>query len=358
MGLVDPTSLVDRRNAPPDLNHPTDPRPTPAPRAEHWGAQDWDLPVIDADLADDVHYHIDPPIVTGYDYSLEDQPVLVEVWVEKSTMNDVLVPLCEELGVNLVAGSGFASITGVVDLLRRAHRADKACRVLYVSDFDPAGHQMPTAVARQVEYWADLYAPGTDIKITPVVLTSGEVEESEPPRTPTKETDRRRAGFEERHGGGAVELDALEALHPGELARIVRQAMAPYRDVWLRRRLAHTAHEAQEVAREAWDATVAGEQAQLDGVAQDIAAVVAGYQAELDDLAARMSADMAPHEHRLSRVWHAVQAKAAGFRVDLPPRPEGEVGAADESGWLFDVGRTYRDQLAAYRRHRNGEGAR
>jgi hypothetical protein len=40
--------------------------------------------------------------VSGYDYHATDQPYYVELWIEKSTMDDVLVPICEELHVNLL----------------------------------------------------------------------------------------------------------------------------------------------------------------------------------------------------------------------------------------------------------------
>lgn len=353
MELVDPTSLVDRRNAPPVLN-PPDPRPAPEPHREHWWAPDWDVPAIDTGLNADLGHTIEPPWVHGYDYAPEDQPVLVELWIEKSTMNDILLPLCEELGVNLVASVGFQSITNAVDLLRRAHQANKRCRVLYVSDFDPAGHQMPVAVSRQIEFWAERFAPGADLKITPVALTGEQIRTFDLPRVPIKASDRRRASFESRHGDGAVELDALEALHPGELARIIREAVTPYRDASLSGRLADTSREARAVVRRAWDETFRTEQEALNDITSDVSDVVASYQAELEALAERMAADMAQHQDRLNGVWRAVQIKAEAFHVDLLPRPEGEVHPTDESGWLFDNARSYRAQLDAYRSHRDG----
>jgi hypothetical protein len=39
------------------------------------------------------------------------QPYHVEVWAEKTTMNDILVPLCSSLGTNYVSGAGYQSIT-------------------------------------------------------------------------------------------------------------------------------------------------------------------------------------------------------------------------------------------------------
>ncbi len=65
--------------------------------------------------------------------------------------------------------------------------------------------------------------------LEPLVLTREQVERYGLPRIPIKDSDRRKAGFEERFGEGAVELDALEAVFPGELARIVSEAIARYR---------------------------------------------------------------------------------------------------------------------------------
>ncbi len=103
------------------------------------------------------------------------------------------------------------TISNVVQLLRRVAAVSKPIRLFYISDFDPAGSIMPVAVARQVEYWRARYAPDTDIKLTPLALTAEQVAQYQLPRIPRKETDQRRAGFEERYGAGAVELDALEA---------------------------------------------------------------------------------------------------------------------------------------------------
>ncbi len=39
------------------------------------------------------------------------EPYSLEVWAEKSTMNDILVPLCSRLGVNLQTFTGDGSLT-------------------------------------------------------------------------------------------------------------------------------------------------------------------------------------------------------------------------------------------------------
>ena len=45
---------------------------------------------------------------------------------------------------------------------------------------------------------------------------------------PISRTNRRKGRFEYYHGPGAAELDALAALHPGEIARLLSQALDCY----------------------------------------------------------------------------------------------------------------------------------
>ena len=68
-----------------------------------------------------------------------------------------------------------------------------------------------------MEYFVRTFGLDLDIRIFPVVLTLEQVQYYQLPRTPIKESERRRGGFEARHGQGAVELDSLQALYPGQL---------------------------------------------------------------------------------------------------------------------------------------------
>ena len=56
---------------------------------------------------------------------------------------------------------------------------------------------------------------------------------------PIKESDKRRGQFEAQHGEGAVELDAVEALRPGQLRTIIEDAVNEHRNPTrlLRRRI-------------------------------------------------------------------------------------------------------------------------
>jgi hypothetical protein len=224
----------------------------------------WQLPFIRSDLRALLQLSI-PELeeIRGYDYHASDQPYLVEVWVEKSTQNDILLPICNRYAVNLVTSIGFQSMTGAINHLKRVRDLGKPSRIFYISDFDPAGDGMPVGVARQLEFWLQQYAPDADIKLQPLALTHAQVTEYELPRIPIKESDKGKRGFERRYGEDAVELDALQALRPGTLAQLVRAAIKPYWDDTLQDRLMEACYEARETAEQAWAAMISEAQSEL-----------------------------------------------------------------------------------------------
>ncbi len=150
------------------------------------------------------------------------QRYVIEIWIEKSTMESIILPLARRYGINVVAGSGETSFTRCVQLVDRAAAEDRPVRILYVSDFDPGGRSMPLACARKIEFTARSEGhDGLDIQVRPIALTEEQCRQYRLPRTPIKASETRREMFEQRFGAGATELDALEALHPGELARLL-----------------------------------------------------------------------------------------------------------------------------------------
>ena len=326
---------------------------------EWWGggASGWALPEIPTDLAADLDFSVYPPAVGGYDYSEDDQPYLLEVWVEKSTMDDVLLPVCRRLGANLSTSVGFQSITRVRDLLQRVARTGKPARVFYVSDYDPAGVSMPVQVARQVEYWLADYAPGADVKLTPLVLTYEQVRSYRLPRVPVKDTDRRKANFEERYGEGAVELDALEGLYPGQLAGIVQRAINPYRDETLARRLRQAQEEARNIVSEEWGEVVDPHKQELQNLERQAAAIVGAYRQELTTLARRLAGELEPNREQLEALQQAINNAVDDLEIALPERPTVDVDPPDEGAWLFDSGRNYLEQIAVYKAYRDGSAA-
>ena len=219
--LVDPAAFVDRRNPDPAVFVPA---PTFGPSVsldgQLWG-DEIDLP----DFPDLPNYTLQ-----GYTGA---QSYHLEVWCEKSTMNDVLIPLCQRYGANLQTGVGELSITATLAMVQRLEASGKPARIFYVSDFDPAGQSMPVSVARKAEYFIRKDDLDLDVRLFPVVMTVDQVRHYNLPRTPIKETERLKQSFEHQHGTGAIELDALEALYPGELRRILSGYIEQYYDTTL-----------------------------------------------------------------------------------------------------------------------------
>jgi hypothetical protein len=362
LGLVEPDAFEDHRNPDPhvhtDYAAPVDREPS----VGVGGLESWSLPHIPLPVCD-VSFDLPEPIAMGYEYGQADQYYHLEVWAEKSTVNDVLIPVCRQLGCNLVTSLGFQSISSVIRLLERVQRAidlastGKAVRIFYVSDYDPAGLGMPVAVARQVEFYLDRYAPGADVALTPIVLTRDQVAAYRLPRTPIKAKDNRKDTFESRHGKGAVELDALEALRPGELARIVRDAVEPYVDDSLSDRLEEAEGEAQGAVDAAWEEAMAPVREKLRALeeqARSIASAYADYAEEARRLNERLEADLAPVARQLEAVQDAQQLcqDFEDHPPDLPERPEALKNEEEErDDWLFDSQRDYEEQLEQYKAH-------
>jgi hypothetical protein len=347
LSLVAPDAFVDQRNPDPVIYAAG----REAPEPDWWipPADGWMLPRIASDLSAQLRLEHPWPVVGGYAYDDADQPYHVEVWVEKSTMDDVLIPLCRELGVNLVTSVGFQSITSVCSLLRRVVEYGKPVRVLYISDFDPAGDKMPAAVARQAEYWLPAYVPNAEVKLTPLALTREQVTGYRLPRIPVKSSDTRKANFERRYGRGAVELDALEALFPGVLAQLVRHSIAPYRDATLPARLRATEQEANAAVAGAWAGVTAGQQAELGAIEREARAIARRYEGALERLDAELQRDLAPLQARLDALRERLRDAAGRFDAALPERPQPKAARTDEGGWLFDSRRDYLTQLDYYR---------
>ena len=314
LGFVSMKEVIDQRNPDPHL-------------FAHYQREPYaDFEVHPPEL-DSPYIAVNPGVDYGFD-TADAQPYHLEVWVEKSTMDDVLLPICQRYKANLVTGVGEMSIRSTYDLARRLAQAQRPARIFYVSDFDPAGKSMPHAVGRKLE-WMLRNGEGcegheVDAKLVPLVLTHEQVREYDLPRTPIKDSELRGKSFEEVHGEGAVELDALEALHPGALGEIVGGALADYYD--------------EDAARAARQKEWALQQA----VSGEVEKITARYEEEiraLDDMAEELEAITIPDlEHY---------------------EPERGPADADDAAhdWLFDSVRDYLEQIDAYNRWKNGVGA-
>jgi hypothetical protein len=264
------------------------------------------------------------------------RPFQIEIWAEKTTVNDVLMPLARTYGLNVVTASGEISATACRQLVDRAVANQKPVRVLYVSDFDPAGRSIPVAMARKVEYEIDRRGEDLDIQVRPVVLTHEQCIRYSLPRAPIKETERRLRQFEEQFDEGATELDALEALYPGVLREILIREIRRY---WNpdHGELVDQAYEDFKAEIDDANAEVTTEfKDELDALDEELRRVRGtfdGLNRTARELFARMRERLQKREDEL---------------VFEPPEIEFE--ADEDPDALFDSRRDYLEQLAAYKR--------
>jgi hypothetical protein len=322
LGLVPADDLVDRRNDDPVIYLPDD--AAEAALTIAGGLLDnelsgFEIPTLELSI---------PTILQRYH---------TEIWCEKTTMNDVLLPLCQRFGINLITGWGELSLTACVNLVKRAVVSGRPVRILYLSDFDPAAASMPVAVSRKIEH--TLYSEQLhelDIHVRPIVLTHDQCVRYRLPRTPIKETESRAAVFEARFGEGATELDALEALHPGELARILTQEIRRYYDFDLAGRI-------EEVGE--------GVQAELDDINAEVRKRYAKELRKLEEERNKALAAIDAFEKKASPVLRKIERDLEAEAPDVDAGwPEPDEGDEDPDP-LFDSTREFVEQVDRYKEH-------
>jgi hypothetical protein len=339
LGLVDAEDLVDRKNAEPAIYF-ADGDDVPASIECTTGGLMGGSTMIQPPVLSFPHLQLSRPIIT--------QPFHVEVWCEKSTMNDILMPLGESYGVNVTTGTGELSLTRCLQLVRRAKESGKPVRILYVSDFDPAGASMPVAVARKIEHLLHVRDLQLDIQLRPVVLTHEQCLRYRLPRTPIKASEGRARGFEARFGEGATELDALEALHRGELRRILVREIGRYHD---------------DALEDEVEAVTAQVRADLADVERTVRARHADDLAKLEAERVKIAAEIEEMAKRAVKMELTLKRKARPILRKIEKEFEAEAPDVDDYDWpepdhgdedddpLFDSTRGYVEQIDRYKAH-------
>jgi hypothetical protein len=359
LGRVDPEDFRDNRAPSPYLSvHGVPFTPEPAyelgPRG---GLLDWHLPSISTSLtgyaSPGAEYE-----VTGYDYTDYQQPLLVEVWSEKSGDDAVLGSIASRYGVNYVPGIGFQSVTNIRRMFRRIRDVGKPTRILYLSDFDPAGMGMPVQVARhtQFAFWQLEQMASTEdvanVTLEALALTEAQVVEMRLPRKPIKEADRRKAGWEDRFGEGAVEIDALEARQPGSLGGLVRERVEALQDGTLPQRVRQAGEEAESILGEAAQEVVERHRDEGRRTVAEFNQIAGRYRERLEALSASFEREVGPLRERFAEQEADFNEEIGALEVELPEMPEGVAPNedGDEECRMYDSDREFVEQTEEFRR--------
>jgi hypothetical protein len=366
LDLVPAGAFVDRRAAEPVIFVPTD-TSTDASIFIHASQPDvGQANTASLDYEPTQYDFPELPSATLYEPQVAD-PYAIELWAEKSTMNDILLPLAHSRSVTLITGLGELSATHCHALVGRVRQHRRKTRILYISDHDPAGDGMPVSVARKIEFFLRRGGDDLDIRLHPLVLTAKQVRQYRLLRVPIKETDKRRAQFEARYGEGAVELDALEALYPGALRQIIEAELDRYAKPVrsLRTRIARKAgevrrqiagivdrilgehSEAVDELQASWAQTESRIAHHQEAIAQAIAEceqVIAQDEQAIEELLERW-------QERAEPVWQRIAAEIEHEAPD-PDRIEWPTLKPDEEADpLFDSQRDYLEQIDRFKLH-------
>ena len=110
-----------------------------------------------------------------------------------------------------------------------------------MTDCDPSGWQMLISIARKLQALQDMLFPGLRWEIVQVALTPEQVGELDLAQEPIKAGDKRAQKWKAAFGVDQTELDALttpEMTERGILRQMLDEAIAPYLDAGLDRRVA------------------------------------------------------------------------------------------------------------------------
>jgi hypothetical protein len=225
--------------------------------------------------------------------------------------------------------------------VHRVKAAGKPAVLAYLSDLDPGGQSMPVAAARKIEFLVRTLAADLDIKLTHVLLSREQaIEQYRLPPSPHKPLERRAQAFEERQQvGGSIELDALQALHPGEIERLVRAVFDHYFDPSLAKRTEDAKGELQEALDDA-------ERTVQDEFAEEIAAREEAWTALQEQVRELVKPERAAIEDLFTRYQKRLEEVSPD--LDDFPLPEAEVDG--DGPWaLYDTSRPYLEQIDCYK---------
>lgn len=223
LGYLPFDQITDQRNAAPEVTEFEEPEPEP-------------YLTIDVDIRVPAVRELMPKV--GCAGFVGAQPYKLVVVGEKSSLADVLGPIATEHEADLYLPTGEPSDTLLYQMARVGWEDGRPMVVMYFSDADPSGWQMPISVARKLQALEALHFPGLHFQVYRAALTPAQVGEYGLPSTPLKETERRSDAWRAAMGIDQTEIDALASLRPELLERIARASLVPFFDHELAARVA------------------------------------------------------------------------------------------------------------------------
>ena len=267
LGYVDFERIIDNRNSEPIINR----YPRIPPSA--WVSVGLDITIPDID-------ELEPYAgVTGFEGR---QPYALTIFGEKTSLEDVLLPIAQLFEADLYLPAGEISDTLLYRMAKDGAADGRKMVVFVLADCDPAGHQMAVSIGRKLQAFRDLCFPEFDFEVVPVALSVEQVRALGLPSTPLKETEKRADRWREAFGVEQTEIDALATLQPRVLDEIVSAAIAPYYDNSLYHRVSAARSEWKAGAQQKIDDQIDGDT--LAAIRDHAAERLAELEAEIDSI--------------------------------------------------------------------------
>jgi hypothetical protein len=229
LGYIPFDRITDERNAPPVVRIFEEPVPVPYLNV----GIDIELP--DAD-------DITPKL--GVDEFVGVQPYKLVLVGEKSSLEPVLGPIAATYSADLYLPTGDISDVMIHQMAEIGAADGRPMVILYFADCDPSGWNMGIVIAQKLRAFKVLLFPELEFQVHRAALTPDQVRDFELPSSPLKAEEKRADKWRQAWGVEQTEIDALATLRPELLRRVARQAIAPFYDAGLARRV--------QAAREQW----------------------------------------------------------------------------------------------------------
>jgi hypothetical protein len=234
-----------------------------------------------------------------------EQPYALAIFGEKSSLEEVLLPIAQRYDADLYLSSGDASDTHVHQIAKDAHEDGRPLVVFTFSDFDPQGYWMPACIARKLQAHKNMLYKELSFKVITVSVTKEQVSSLGVKSTPLKESECRKDRWRAEFGVDQTEIDALVEDHPEALEQIAIDAIKPYFDDTLADRV--------RTAEQAWKSEA---EARLIATDPELAA---DAESEADDAASTFNEAMDEFKAEIDRINEELLDSYE--RVELPPIP-------------------------------------
>jgi hypothetical protein len=179
----------------------------------------------------------------GIDNFEQPQPFQIAIFGEKTSLFDILDPIAKEHNCHLFLAKGDLTNPLVYDIARVGGELDlRPMQILYFSDSDPSGWNMPKVLAVKLIALKMIWFPEFEFQIHRVGLIPTQVKEYKArdmglTESPLKEGESRADDWYRETGTFQTEIDSLITFYPQELQRMAVEAIGQFRDPTLDERV-------------------------------------------------------------------------------------------------------------------------